>query len=305
MEHALTFRCFGGSVTVLVGGDAPSGRTAAEAAHEAQALLLDVHTRLTRFDAGSELSRLNADPRAVVPASPVLRRLAHAVREAGALSGGLVDATLLGALEAAGYETSREGVTALSPPAPAAGPAVAARPARAAAWREVGVDEDAGTVVRPPGIRLDGGGLAKGMAADLAATLLADHPLFCVVCDGDLRAGGTAGAARPVTVTDPRDRSVLAELVVTDGGVATSGVHVRRWRTADGEAAHHLLDPRTGRPAQTGIVQATALAPTALEAEVRAKASLLAGPETAAAQLPHGGVLLHADGRVQHLPSCR
>ena len=63
--------------------------------------------------------------------------------------------------------------------------------------------------------------------------------------------------------------SVLAELTLTDGAAATSGVTRRGW---------HLIDPSTGRPARTGIVQATALAPTALEAEVRAKAALLAGP---------------------------
>jgi len=59
---------------------------------------------------------------------------------------------------------------------------------------------------------------------------------------------------------------------------------------------HHLLDPATGRPAFTGIVQATALAPTALEAEWRAKAAVLAGPAAAPRRLPHGGVLVFDDG---------
>ena len=47
-----------------------------------------------------------------------------------------------------------------------------------------------------------------------------------------------------------------------------------------------------------GIVQATALAPTALEAEVRAKAALLAGPDDAPDHLPHGGVLVLASGEI-------
>jgi thiamine biosynthesis lipoprotein len=79
---------------------------------------------------------------------------------------------------------------------------------------------------------------------------------------------------------------VLAELTLTNGAAATSGVTRRGW---------HLLDPATGRPARTGIVQATALAPTALEAEVRAKAALLAGPLGARAHLPHGGLLVFAN----------
>ncbi|HSD79319.1 MAG TPA: FAD:protein FMN transferase, partial [Solirubrobacteraceae bacterium] len=85
-----------------------------------------------------------------------------------------------------------------------------------------------------------------------------------------------------------------------DGAVATSGVTRRRWRTAGGTgpAAHHLLDPATGRPAWTGVLQATALAPTAAEAEVRAKAALLAGPQEGVGFLTHGGVLVLAGGRV-------
>ncbi|UTI62390.1 FAD:protein FMN transferase [Paraconexibacter antarcticus] len=299
MEHARTFRCFGGAVTVLVGGAAPDGTTAEAAAAAAEALLLEVNDRLTRFDPASELSRLNADPRPAVPASATVRRLAAAVRTAGVLTGGLVDATLLTELEQAGYERSREGAAGLAAaPDAFTGPA---RPARAARWRDVRADDVAGTVVRPPGVRLDAGGLGKGLAADLAGELLAAHPLYCVACEGDLRIGGTAGVPRPVTVTHPVGREVLAALDVVDGGVATSGVHVRSWTGADGRPAHHLIDPRTGRPAHTGLVQVTALAPTGLEAEIRAKAALLAGPDDAGPHLPHGGVLLHADGRVERL----
>ena len=57
--------------------------------------LEDAERRLTRFDPGSELSRLNADPREEVPVSPLLARLVLAARWAGERSGGLVDATLL------------------------------------------------------------------------------------------------------------------------------------------------------------------------------------------------------------------
>jgi thiamine biosynthesis lipoprotein len=68
------------------------------------------------------------------------------------------------------------------------------------------------------------------------------------------------------------------------------------WRARIGVAAHHLLDPATGRPAFTGVVQATATASTALKAGVRATAAVLSGPEGAAAWLPHGGVVVLDDG---------
>ena len=79
------------------------------------------------------------------------------------------------------------------------------------------------------------------------------------------------------------------------GAVATSSIARRSWTGPDGGPAHHLLDPATGRPAFTGVVQASALAPTALEAERRSKAALLSGPDAAPDHLVHGGVLVLDD----------
>jgi thiamine biosynthesis lipoprotein len=135
-------------------------------------------------------------------------------------------------------------------------------------------------------VALDSGGLGKGLAADLVADRLRGLPSYAVECMGDIRAGGVE---RTLRISSPWDDDVLAELPLTDGAAATSGVTRRGW---------HLIDPSTGRPARTGIVQATALAPTALEAEVRAKAALLAGPAAAPAHLPHGGLLVLDDGEV-------
>ena len=79
-------------------------------------------------------------------------------------------------------------------------------------------------------------------------------------------------------------------------GVATSGIGRRAWLDARGRPAHHLLDPSTGRPAYTGIVQVTALAPSALMAEIRAKAAILSGPRAGGGWLPDGGVIVLDDG---------
>ena len=78
--------------------------------------------------------------------------------------------------------------------------------------------------------------------------------------------------------------------------MATSGIGRRSWLDADGRPAHHLLDPSTGRPAFTGIVQVTALAPSALMAEIHAKAAILSGPREGAEWLPRGGVIVFDDG---------
>ena len=67
------------------------------------AVFAEIERRLSRFDPGSDLSRLNADPRACVPAGPLLRAAVAGALRAASLTGGLVDPTLLGALRRAGY----------------------------------------------------------------------------------------------------------------------------------------------------------------------------------------------------------
>ena len=245
--------------------------------------------RLTRFDEASELCALNADPRRVVPASRLLRRAVAAALLGARRTGGLADPTLLDAVEAAGYDRTRTDVE----PAPLEAALRAAPPRRPATpgrrWREVGVG--AATISRPPGLRLDLGGSAKGLAADWAASRL--HGRYVVDCGGDVRVGGTRDVAL---------RGTAHTLRVTDGAVATSGIERRVWRRADGSFAHHLLDPGTGEPAWTGLISATALAPTALEAEALAKAALLSGPRGARRVLAAcGGILVHDDGRSEAL----
>ena len=129
----------------------------------------------------------------------------------------------------------------------------------------------------PAGVRLDLGGSAKGLAADLAADLLAGHPGYAVDAGGDIRIGGTQPAPRAVHIQHPLHDEIAHSFTVTTGAVATSGLQTRVWHTEDG-FAHHLIDPARGTPAWTGVIQASALAPTALEAETLAKTALLRGP---------------------------
>lgn len=293
-EAGVSFACFGARCAVA--GDGGCG-SAQDAVDRARGRLLSWHARFSRFEPASELCRLNADPRHEVPVGPTMARLAAAVVAAAEASGGLVDATRLDALEAAGYRGDLSqarlplrDALALAPPRRPAGPA------RDARWREIAVDGGRGTITRPPGVRIDGGGLAKGLFADLLADELATHASVGIDCAGDLRLAGMDGAPRGVRVASPFDDGVLHAFELAAGGVATSGIGRRSWLDARGRPAHHLLDPATGRPAFTGLVQATALAPTALEAELRAKAALLSGADRAAAWLPHGGVLVRDDG---------
>jgi thiamine biosynthesis lipoprotein len=187
-------------------------------------------------------------------------------------------------------------------PGEAEGVAAAAHPD--ARWREIEIDAVAGTVSRPAGLEIDSGGVAKGWAADRAARLLGDGPTYAVACSGDISVGGSSGAVRAIAIADPFGGEPVAELGLASGGVATSGIGRRRWRNADGTIGHHLIDPATGRPCFSGIVQATAFAPTAEEAEIRAKAAVLSGPWAAAGWLPDGGVAVLGDGSTLEFAPC-
>jgi thiamine biosynthesis lipoprotein len=299
----LTFPSMGGEAVVRLGSASLDRAALQRLADGIHARVETVEAALSRFRPGSELNALNADPRAAVPASPLLRRTVAAANWAAERSGGLVDATLLGALERHGYEESwdasrRADIDAALAAAPPR------RPAGPARWHgDGGLTIDAEErVVRAPGVRLDPGGLAKGMAADLAAAALPPGVRYAISCGGDVAVGG--GEPWEVAVRSARSDAEVHHLLVRSGGVATSGIAARIWQRPDGSYAHHVLDPATGRPAWTGLVAATAVADNAFEAEVLAKTALLSGPLSARRLLRRrGGVLQHDDGRIEVVPA--
>ena len=229
-----------------------------------------------------------------MPSCALLRGAVRAGLWAAASSGGLVDPCLLGALEAAGYDRSFEPGGAPLPPPP--GPPRPAAPDPAARWRDVVVDEEAGTIARPAGVRLDLGGSGKGYAADLVSRHFERVGAWVVDCGGDIRLRGR----REIHIAHPLHAEPAARIELRAGAVATSSVVARAWLAPDGRARHHLLDPATGEPAWTGLLSATALAPGTLHAETLAKTALLRGPDGAREVLAaHGGLVVHAGGEVE------
>jgi thiamine biosynthesis lipoprotein len=302
VEATDTFPCFGGTCGAFVIGDGRLGSPEDAVAH-VRRRLEEWHSRFTRFEPDSELCALNADPRTTVPVSATMLRFAAAVVQAASETGGLVDATLLEPLEDAGYRTDLGAPVPLELALRLVRTRRPAGPRADSSWQTISVDRAAGTVTRPVGVRLDSGGLAKGLFADMLAGELRRHASFAIDCAGDLRIGGAKAIPRPVRVASPFGGRVLHEFELSSAGFATSGIGRRSWLDARGVPAHHLLDPATGRPAFTGVVQATALAPTALGAEILAKAAVLSGPESARGWLPHGGVLVYDDGEFEVVDS--
>jgi thiamine biosynthesis lipoprotein len=303
-EHDVVFDAMGSHVRLMIGEPGPGMAPAPAAAEQARRFVAEFEATLSRFIPESELCGLNADTRERVPASELLRTAVKAGLAAAEQSGGLVDPTLVGEIEAAGYAASRAGVPGapLGAALAEAPPRRPAKPSRAGGWRRFEVDDATGTIARPPGVRFDTGGSGKGLAADLIANRLRGYSRFIVDCGGDIRIGGPDALLRPyeVFVEHPLTGERAFVLKLSSGAVATSGLNVRIWRGPDGRYSHHLLDPATGQPAWTGLIGATALGETAVEAETLAKAALLSGPDRGGEVLAeHGGLLVHDSGRVE------
>jgi thiamine biosynthesis lipoprotein len=258
--------------------------------------------RLTRFTTTSELSRLNAHPASTVRVGPTLAAVLGRAAEAGLESGGLVDPTLLDARLAAEW------------PADAWDTGAVAATSAGRRWA-IESGRRGGLVSRAPGVRFDLGGVAKGWIADRAAAALAAYPAVLVDADGDLAISLAWAEEWRVGVADPRDAGTQLAVLQLAGldpsgrqhlGLATSGTSVHRWEH-DGRVSHHLIDPRTGRPAVTDVVQATVLADSASAAEVAAKSIVIMGSEAGEAMLERPGIraviVLTARGVVLASPS--
>jgi thiamine biosynthesis lipoprotein len=212
--------------------------------------------------------------------SPDLYEIVAEALRLHAQTRGLFDPSILGALENAGYDRSIELIRTFDVPRKV--PTAAVRPE--GKFGETRLDPDGPAVWLPEGMRLDLGGIAKGWIAERAALRLAEFASACTVDAG----GDAFMVGRPadedawrVTLEDPCEPNRgLAILKLGPGAVATSAVTRRRWTQA-GETRHHLIDPRTGRPAVTDWQSVTAFAPHAAEAEVYAKSLLIGGASEA------------------------
>lgn len=240
---------------------------------------------LSRFKDDSELSSLNRNGHGPAPVkvSETLWEVLQAALSAADYTGGLVTPTLLNALENAGYTASFDAMQRESTNAVSALDQVASVDGSRADWREIKTYAETRSVVLPAGVRLDFGGIAKGWAADQAASLLGHYGPSLVDAGGDIAIGGPAPLSGdwPIGIDAPdmpafSPGDLLGILTLTSGGVATSGRDYRRWQQ-DGQWRHHIIDPRTGSPAETDVVSATVVAPSASMAEIAAKVALLLG----------------------------
>lgn len=254
-----------------------------------------VEAELSRFLPQSGLSCLNAVAGAPYRAGDILWQATSLALDTARVTSGRFDPTLGRALGAAGYDRSfdllaPDEVDAMS------------LPHQPGAWQQVILDAEARTITLPTGAALDLGGIAKGWAADAALRLLEPFGPALVDAGGDL----AIGAPPPHTdgwrlgIVDPlQPESDVAIVQLAGCGLATSGTDHRRWRQR-GRMQHHIIDPSTGLPANTDLLTASVIAPTAVEADIHALILAAGGLAAAHSWLrdhPHlSAFLIHNDG---------
>jgi thiamine biosynthesis lipoprotein len=272
MNHRIEFKAMGCRMLAIVDSQAESAPALLQ---QVPAWFEQWEGCLSRFRPNSELNHLNAAAGWPVRVSETLWQVFQASLEAEKASSGLVTPAVLEALVAAGYDRSFDAL-----PRDRESASVSGWPC-AGSLAEVIWDEATRSISLPADMQLDFGGVAKGWAAHQAAKRLAGLGPALVSAGGDIAISAQQSDGSPwlIDVDNPFHAGEYIETLVVGGcGVATSGTDYRRWKQG-GRWNHHIIDPRTGLPAQTDIFAATVIAPNAMEAEMSAKAALILGSQ--------------------------
>jgi thiamine biosynthesis lipoprotein len=293
-----TVAALGTFATVLVAD--PADLDAARGLLVAELAAIDVAA--SRFRPDSELSRVCAADGCPVPVSPLFAEALSVALAAAELTDGDVDPTCGQALAALGYD--RDFASARQDTSP---PRQPSKPG--GGWRGVILDPARQQVTVPRGVLLDLGATAKALAADRAAAAIAaatGHGTL-VNLGGDISvAGQPPEGGWPVGVADNAtfDTTTVTvettqEIVIQDGGLATSSVLGRAWQRGDARL-HHIIDPRTGMPVSSCWRTVTVAAGSCVDANIASTAAIVRG-ERAVAWLERLGLpsrLVRPDGAV-------
>jgi thiamine biosynthesis lipoprotein len=280
--HSFARRAMGSPLRLLLVG---LGEEEAAAAWQVASDDIEVsEATMSRFRPTSELVALNGLARRPVVVSPRLYRAVAASRRAWRLTGGAFDPRVASDLERLGYRGAAlagGGAAGTSPateiPRPADVPPAdrASRP-----WLEADPGASMVAIDEP----IDLGGIGKGLALRWAwhATALAFPHLVGALLEagGDLVCGGlpAVGDRWEIRIDDPvAPGTPVATIAIGGGAVSTSGSTLNRWAAPDQSVVHHLIDPRTGSPADRGVRQVTVAGPDPAWTEVWCKVLYLAG----------------------------
>ncbi len=253
-----------------------------------------IEARLSRFRPDSELMQLNRRAGEWFGASEVLFENVQAAKHAARLTDGLFNPLVLPAMLANGYDRSFEQINMPN----------TTENISAADWRGIELRLPTREIRIPANSALDLGGIAKGWTAARLADGLAKIGSCLVNIGGDMAVRGAPDGLPgwQIEVSDPFTDTSLVSLYLTNTTIVTSGVDFRRWSAPEGRTHHHIVDPQTGRSAETDVLTATVVHPHAPTAESYAKAILLRGAEAGLNWLNQqwhaAGLVIQHDGKV-------
>lgn len=259
---------------LIVGKDSLATVGPVEAARRA---LGRVDSLMSNWTQTSEVARINREAAtATVTVEPqVAAVLAEAV-SVGRATQGAMDITVEPLVRAWGF---------IGGPKRVPTPAEASAAADLIGWHHLSYDREQHTLrFDRPGVRIDLGGIAKGHGVDCAAESLLAHGVRDALVDvsGNMRAlGAPAGAAHwRIGIRDPRDRVKSLGRVALSGRAIATSANYEQFVAQDGRRYGHILDPRTGRPAD-GMLAVTVIAPTAMAADAWDTGLFVLGPQEA------------------------
>lgn len=290
--ETIQFRAMNTNIFLAAEG---SSHKLAEGFARARQYINESEQRFSRFIPESELSQLNHSAGSWFHASPDLLTLVLLAQHYSAQTAGLFDPTVLIDLERIGYNRSMEYILSQGVFSPPTAPT-----RRQIPFDSIIIRPEESLICLPHGMSLDLGGIAKGWIAEEAARILADYSTACGVnAGGDMfLIGPPAGSdGWTVAIEDPMNpENTLATLLVPSGAVATSSSVKRSWQQGT-LRRHHIIDPRTGEPAESEWLSVTVMAEHADQCEAYAKALLIAGPQQAAGLALKAGIAFLAVDR--------
>ncbi|MEW5959362.1 MAG: FAD:protein FMN transferase [Chloroflexota bacterium] len=258
---------------------------------DVQRLFNSFEKRLSRFDPHSELSRLNTGEQPVFQASPTLLDAVEVALWAAEITGGLYDPTVLKELKQAGYDRSFEQIEQPAPlrqaPLPAPNGHSSQPSCRPFSFRSIQLNRASRQIYKPVGLELDLGGMGKGWTVDRATDRLQGLGPFLINAGGDIFAYHSPPGHKGwvIDLIHPlQPEQFMARLQLHHRALATSTVARRRWQH-NGRIMHHLIDPRTGQPAQTDALSVSVVADRTVLADIYAKVVLILGVEPGLAYL--------------------
>ena len=248
------------------------GKDADAALDEAEELLYQLDALLDRHDADSSVSALN---RGETAQNAELLALLEKAAKMRAETSGAFDPTLAGVLEAWGLGSEH--------------PRVPSDSELAELLQGVGAEPfytaDGDAVTLTDGVQLDLGGIAKGYAGDCVKAIFESHGCTGVIdLGGDVVFAGMKEDGSPwrIAVKDPNKPSDFLGTFSANNecAVVTSGIYERNF-TENGVTYHHIIDPATGKPAESGLVSVTVVCSDAASADALSTALFVMGADKA------------------------